>query len=89
MKKIFDSLLDASEIVESVRILWDAPEFALSLAIHGLLIGAVFALAAYGLALVWGVMNVRIWRRGTWSLLVAISPGTWPNSAFIHCSGYR
>ncbi len=59
MKKIFDSLLDASEIVESVRILWDAPEFALSLAIHGLLIGAVFALAAYGLALVWGVMNVK------------------------------
>ena len=27
--------------------------------LDGLLIGAIFALAAYGLALVWGVMNVK------------------------------
>ena len=27
--------------------------------LDGIFIGAVFALAAYGLALVWGVMNVK------------------------------
>lgn len=37
----------------------DAPVFNIQLLLDGLLIGAVFALAAYGLALVWGVMNVK------------------------------
>ena len=39
-------------------ILITAPVMAWQPIIDGLLIGAVFALAAYGLALVWGVMNI-------------------------------
>jgi branched-chain amino acid transport system permease protein len=42
----------------NIQILLDQPVFALQLLIDGILIGAVFALAAYGMALVWGVMNV-------------------------------
>lgn len=34
------------------------PPLNLQLLINGLLVGALFALAAYGMALVWGVMNV-------------------------------
>ncbi|MCP4330731.1 MAG: branched-chain amino acid ABC transporter permease [Alphaproteobacteria bacterium] len=39
-------------------ILVVAPHFALQLLIDGILFGAIFALAAYGMALVWGVMNI-------------------------------
>ena len=39
-------------------ILFDAPVFSLDLLINGTLIGAIFMLAAYGMALVWGVMDV-------------------------------
>jgi branched-chain amino acid transport system permease protein len=42
----------------NIQILLEEPIFALQLLIDGVLIGAVFALAAYGMALVWGVMNV-------------------------------
>ena len=44
--------------MDSLTLLFQAPPLALQLLIDGLLIGAVFALAAYGLALVWGVMNI-------------------------------
>ena len=43
----------------NIEILLIAPQFAVGLLIEGLLIGSVFALIAYGLALVWGVMNVK------------------------------
>src|SRR6478735_4047965 len=46
-------------ILENISILTAAPIFNLGLLIDGLLIGSIFALAAYGLALVWGVMNVK------------------------------
>jgi branched-chain amino acid transport system permease protein len=42
----------------NIQVLLEAPIFALQLLIDGILIGAMFALAAYGMALVWGVMNV-------------------------------
>jgi branched-chain amino acid transport system permease protein len=42
----------------NLEVLFDAPIFALQLLIDGVLIGAIFALVAYGMALVWGVMNV-------------------------------
>ena len=41
------------------QILVVAPQFGVGLLIEGLLIGSIFALVAYGLALVWGVMNVK------------------------------
>jgi branched-chain amino acid transport system permease protein len=45
-------------MVANLLILLQAPEIGLQLAIDGILVGAVFALAAYGMALVWGVTNI-------------------------------
>jgi branched-chain amino acid transport system permease protein len=45
-------------MIANLQILLQAPALSLQLLIDGVLIGAVFALAAYGLALVWGVTNV-------------------------------
>jgi branched-chain amino acid transport system permease protein len=44
--------------MDNLTLLFQAPPLALQLLIDGVLIGAVFALAAYGMALVWGVMNI-------------------------------
>lgn len=44
--------------MSGLDILIQAPIFNLQLIIEGVLIGAIFALAAYGMALVWGVMNI-------------------------------
>src|SRR5581483_12510882 len=46
------------EMAGNLLILYEAPALALQLLIDGILIGAVFALAAYGMALVWGVANI-------------------------------
>jgi branched-chain amino acid transport system permease protein len=45
-------------VIGNLLILFEAPALALQLVIDGILIGAVFALAAYGMALVWGVTNI-------------------------------
>ena len=45
------------------------PIFNLGLLIDGLLVGAIFALAAYGLALVWGVMNVKNLAQGDFIMI--------------------
>ena len=47
------------QIMGNLSILLGEPILGLGLLIDGILIGAIFALAAYGLALVWGVMNVK------------------------------
>ena len=44
--------------MDNLQLLFDAPVLSVQLVIDGLLIGAIFALAAYGMALVWGVMNI-------------------------------
>ncbi|HEX5477457.1 MAG TPA: branched-chain amino acid ABC transporter permease, partial [Burkholderiales bacterium] len=44
---------------DNLQILGLAPVFNLQLWLNGLSVGAVFALAAYGLALVWGVTSVK------------------------------
>lgn len=44
--------------MDNFALLVQAPPLALQLLIDGVLIGAVFGLAAYGMALVWGVMNI-------------------------------
>lgn len=44
--------------MSNISLLLDAPILLLQLVLDGLLIGAVFALAAYGMALVWGVMKI-------------------------------
>ncbi|MBB3065483.1 branched-chain amino acid ABC transporter permease [Limibacillus halophilus] len=44
--------------MDNIDILIQAPIFNVQLLLDGVLIGALFALAAYGMALVWGVMNI-------------------------------
>lgn len=41
-----------------LTVLFQSPELNAQLMVDGLLAGAIFALAAYGMALVWGVMNL-------------------------------
>jgi len=43
---------------DNVQLLFDAPLLTVQLVLDGILIGAIFALAAYGMALVWGVTNI-------------------------------
>jgi len=45
-------------MLANIDILIQAPVFFVDLVVNGILIGAIFALAAYGMALVWGVMNI-------------------------------
>jgi branched-chain amino acid transport system permease protein len=45
-------------MIGNLVILVDAPALGLQLLIDGILVGAVFALAAYGMALVWGVTDI-------------------------------
>ncbi|MEM7171507.1 MAG: branched-chain amino acid ABC transporter permease [Pseudomonadota bacterium] len=47
------------QIMSNIGLLLDFPIVNLKIVIDGVMIGALFALAAYGLALVWGVMNVK------------------------------
>lgn len=44
--------------MDNIELLIQVPQLSLQLVIDGILIGALFALAAYGMALVWGVMNI-------------------------------
>lgn len=47
------------QILGNLSLLFEFPVINLKIIVDGLMIGSVFALAAYGLALVWGVMNVK------------------------------
>ncbi|MDX1710612.1 MAG: branched-chain amino acid ABC transporter permease [Rhodovibrionaceae bacterium] len=55
--------------MDNINILFQAPELILQLVIDGLLVGSLFALAAYGMALVWGVMNIINVVQGEWVVL--------------------
>jgi len=54
---------------ENLQILGTAPIFNLQLWLNGLSVGAVFALAAYGLALVWGVTSVKNLAQGDFVMM--------------------
>lgn len=47
------------QIIANFMLLVEYPVVNLKILLDGVMIGAIFALAAYGLALVWGVMNVK------------------------------
>lgn len=55
--------------MQGLQILFTAPIFSLQLLIDGILIGAIFALAAYGMALVWGVMKLINFAQGEFVIL--------------------
>jgi branched-chain amino acid transport system permease protein len=56
-------------VIDNVLLLFQAPVIGVDLIINGLLVGAIFALAAYGLALVWGVMNILNIAQGEFVML--------------------
>ena len=56
---------------DNLKIMIDVPVLTLGMVIDGLLIGGIFALIAYGLALVWGVMNVKNLAQGDFVILGA------------------
>ncbi|MDH3387225.1 MAG: branched-chain amino acid ABC transporter permease [Gammaproteobacteria bacterium] len=47
------------QVLSNISLLIEFPIVNLKIILDGLMIGSLFALAAYGLALVWGVMNVK------------------------------
>ncbi len=47
------------QIYGNISLLFEFPVVNLKIILDGIMIGALFAVAAYGLALVWGVMNVK------------------------------
>ncbi len=55
--------------MSNLAILSAVPVLNVQLLLDGLLIGAIFALAAYGLALVWGVMNVKNLAQGEFVIM--------------------
>src|SRR5689334_999031 len=57
------------QILGNISVLATAPIFNLGLLIDGLMVGSIFALAAYGLALVWGVMNVKNLAQGDFIMI--------------------
>ena len=56
-------------MLDNISVLTLAPVFNVQLLLDGLFIGAIFALAAYGLALVWGVMNVKNLAQGDFVIM--------------------
>ncbi len=56
---------------DNLQIMFSIPVLTLGMIIDGLLIGGIFALIAYGLALVWGVMNVKNLAQGDFVILGA------------------
>jgi branched-chain amino acid transport system permease protein len=55
--------------MDNLLILIHAPIFSVQLLVDGLLVGAIFALVAYGMALVWGVMNIIDIAQGEYVML--------------------
>ncbi|MFQ5467185.1 MAG: branched-chain amino acid ABC transporter permease [Kiloniellaceae bacterium] len=56
-------------MLDNITLLGIAPALNVQLLLDGLFIGAIFALAAYGLALVWGVMNVKNLAQGDFVIM--------------------
>ena len=56
-------------MLDNFSLLYLAPALNLQLLLDGLFIGAIFALAAYGLALVWGVMNLKNLAQGDFVIM--------------------
>jgi len=56
-------------MLANLQILLDYPLFNIQVILDGIFLGSVFALSAYGLALVWGVMNIKNLAQGDFVIL--------------------
>ena len=56
-------------MADNILLLLQIPTLNVQLLLDGILIGAIFALVAYGLALVWGVMNVKNLAQGDFVMM--------------------
>ncbi len=56
-------------MLDNISLLTIAPVLNIQLLLDGLFVGATFVLAAYGLALVWGVMNVKNLAQGEFVIM--------------------
>jgi branched-chain amino acid transport system permease protein len=56
-------------MLDNLNILIAAPPITVDLVVNGILIGAIFALAAYGMALVWGVVKIINISQGEYVIL--------------------
>ncbi|GAB4370713.1 MAG: branched-chain amino acid ABC transporter permease [Kiloniellaceae bacterium] len=56
-------------MLDNIDLLLIAPVLNVQLLLDGLFVGAIFVLAAYGLALVWGVMNVKNLAQGEYVIM--------------------
>lgn len=68
---------------DNLQILGTAPIFNVQLWVNGLTVGAVFALVAYGLALVWGVTSVKNLAQGDFVMMGGFL-GYWMSRHGIH-----
>lgn len=59
---------------DNLGLLVQAPVLNVQIALDGLFIGATYALAAYGMALVWGVMNLKNLAQGDFVILGGYFP---------------
>jgi branched-chain amino acid transport system permease protein len=61
---------EGHDMLDNLQLLFVyAPVMNVQMILDGIFIGAVFALAAYGLALVWGVMNVKNLAQGDFVIM--------------------
>jgi len=54
---------------DNLSLLIQVPVLNVQLLLDGLFVGAIFALMAYGLALVWGVMNIKNLAQGDFVIM--------------------
>ena len=73
-------------MLDNIQLLLDAPTLLAQVLLDGLMFGAMFAIAAYGMALVWGVMNVVNIVQGEFVMLggfIAFQLASWGANPFL------
>ncbi len=70
-------------MLDNITVLVQAPLVPLQLLLDGIFIGAIFILIAYGLALVWGVMNVKNLAQGDFVIMGGYIAWTMSNPKYM------
>lgn len=75
------------QIWGNIGLLFKFPIVNIKIIIDGILIGSLFALAAYGLALVWGVMNVKNLAQGPFVIVGGYAAWWFANTELMQAIG--